>query len=128
MLSWLCHRYGFGTYLHFIEGMLNRETVLESFDIQERLLEEVEETESAVYVDTIISPSMASALAQSLQVPGVSGMENNTILFEFSVDDPPEVLEEVIKGLIMASAPRMNRLILRHSDHFFGKRKTSTSG
>ena len=50
-------------------------------------------------------------------------MENNTILFEFSVHDPPEVLEEVIKGSIMASAPRMNRLILRHSDHFFGKRK-----
>jgi amino acid transporter len=123
MLSWLCHRYGFGTYLHFIKGMLNRETVLESLAIQERLIEEIEETDSAVYVDTIISPSMASALAQSLQVPGVSGMENNTILFEFSVHDPPEVLEEVIKGLVLASAPRMNRLILRHSDHFFGNRK-----
>ena len=50
-------------------------------------------------------------------------MENNTILFEFSVHDPPEVLEEVIRGIVMASAPRMNRLVLRHSDHFFGNRK-----
>jgi len=123
MLSWLCHRYGFGTYLHFIKGMLNRETVVESLEIQERLIDGIEETDSAVYVDTIISPSMASALAQSLQVPGVSGMENNTILFEFSVHDPPEVLEEVIRGIVMASAPRMNRLVLRHSDHFFGNRK-----
>ena len=91
MLSWLCHRYGFGTYLHFIKGMLNRETFLESQGVQDRLIEGIEETDSAIYVDTIISPSMASALAQSLQVPGVSGMENNTILFEFSVHDPPEV-------------------------------------
>jgi amino acid transporter len=123
MLSWICHRYGFGTYLHFIEGMLNRETYLESQGIQDRLIEGIEETDSAIYVDTIISPSMASALAQSLQVPGVSGMENNTILFEFSTHDPPEVHEEVMSGCLLASAPRMNRLVLRHSDHFFGNRK-----
>jgi amino acid transporter len=123
MLSWLCHRYGFGTYLHFIEGMLNRETFLQSQGVQDRLIEGIEETDSAIYVDTIISPSMASALAQSLQVPGVSGMENNTILFEFSTHDPNEVHEEVMDGCLLASAPRMNRLVLRHSDHFFGNRK-----
>jgi amino acid transporter len=123
MLSWLCHRYGFGTYLHFIKGMLNRETFLQSQKVQERLIEGIEETDSAIYVDTIISPSMASALAQSLQVPGVSGMENNTILFEFSIHDSPEVLEEVMSGCALASAPGMNRLVLRHSDHFFGNRK-----
>jgi amino acid transporter len=124
MLSWLCHRYGFGTYLHFIKGMLNRENIQESRVILNRLIEGIEETDSAIYVDTIISPSMASALAQSLQVPGVSGMENNTILFEFSKHDPPEVLDEVFKGCALASAPRMNRLVLRHGDHFFGNRKT----
>jgi len=124
MLSWLCHRYGFGTYLHFIRGMLNRENIRESRAVVGRLIEGIEETDSAIYVDTIISPSMASALAQSLQVPGVSGMENNTILFEFSLHDPPEVLEEVMRGCSLASAPGMNRLILRHGDHFFGNRKT----
>jgi amino acid transporter len=123
MLSWLCHRYGFGTYLHFHKGMLNRDTYLESQVVQDRIIEGIEETDSAIYVDTIISPSMASALAQSLQVPGVSGMENNTILFEFSVHDPPDVLDEVMGGCMLASAPRMNRLVLRHSDHFFGNRK-----
>jgi amino acid transporter len=124
MLSWLCHRYGFGTYLHFIQGMLNRENIQESRKILSRLIEGIEETDSAIYVDTIISPSMASALAQSLQVPGVSGMENNTILFEFSRHDGPEVLDEVLRGCALASAPRMNRLILRHGDHFFGNRKS----
>jgi len=124
MLSWICHRYGFGTYLHFIKGMLNRENIRESRKIVGRLIEGIEETDSAIYVDTIISPSMASALAQSLQVPGVSGMENNTILFEFSNHDSQEVMEEVLRGCILASAPGMNRLILRHGDHFFGNRKT----
>jgi len=123
MLSWLCHRYGFGTYLHFIKGMLNRDTFLESQGVQDRLIDGIEETDAAIYVDTIISPSMESALAQSLQVPGVSGMENNTILFEFSVHDSPDVLEEVMSGCLLASAPGMNRLVLRHSDHFFGNRK-----
>jgi len=124
MLSWICHRYGFGTYLHFIEGRLNRENILESRKVLARLIEGIEETDSAIYVDTMISPSMASALAQSLQVPGVSGMENNSILFEFSRHDPPEVLEEVVRGCALAYAPRMNRLVLRHGDHFFGNRKT----
>jgi solute carrier family 12 sodium/potassium/chloride transporter 2 len=124
MLSWLCHRYGFGTYLHFIEGMLNRENIKESRTVLSRLIEGIEETDSAIYVDTIISPSMASALAQSLQVPGVSGMENNTILFEFSKHDDSTVMDEVLRGCALASAPRMNRLILRHGEHFFGNRKT----
>ena len=78
-------------------------------------------------MDTIISPSMASALAQSLQVPGVSGMENNTILFEFSVHDPPEVLEEVQRDR-MASAPRMNRLSSATRTTSSEIERTSTSG
>jgi solute carrier family 12 sodium/potassium/chloride transporter 2 len=123
MLSWLCHRYGFGTYLHFIQGMLNRENIQESRSVLSRLIEGIEETDSAIYVDTIISPSMASALAQSLQVPGVSGMENNSILFEFSRHDPPAVMEEVLRGCALAAAPRMNRLVLRHGEQFFGNRK-----
>jgi hypothetical protein len=63
-------------------------------------------------------------LAQSLQMPGVSGMENNTILFEFSVHDPDEVLDEVVAGSQMSGIPRMNRLVLRHGENFFGARKT----
>jgi hypothetical protein len=50
-------------------------------------------------------------------------MENNTILFEFGVHDPPEVLDEVVAGTAMAGVPRMNRLVLRHGDNFFGARK-----
>jgi len=123
MMEWLCHRYGFGTYLHYIPGRLVAETFQESQAVQERLIQSMAERKGAIYVDTMISPSMASALAQSLQMPGVSGMENNTILFEFGSHDSPAVLDEVREGCAMAGVPEMNRLVLRHGDNFFGARK-----
>jgi amino acid transporter len=124
LLEWLCHRYGFGTYLHYIPGKLEPASFQESRRIQRRLVRAMQDRKGAIFVDTMISPSMASALAQSLQMPGVSGMENNTILFEFGVHDPDEVLDEVVAGSLMAGVPRMNRLVLRHGENFFGARKT----
>ena len=124
ILEWLCHRYGFGTYLHYILGKLEPSSFGESREVQARLVEFMEDRKGAIYVDTMISPSLASALAQSLQMPGVSGMENNTILFEAGVHDGPTVLDEAISGLALAGVPRMNRLVLRHGDNFFGARKS----
>jgi amino acid transporter len=123
LLEWLCHRYGFGTYLHYIPGMLEPASFQESRRIRKRLIRTMEDRKGAIFVDTMISPSMASALAQSVQMPGVSGMENNTILFELSVNDPEDVLDEVVAGCLMAGVPRMNRLVLRHGENFFGARK-----
>ncbi len=124
LMDWLCHRHGFGTYLHYIPGLLDRVNVHEAGEIQERLVRTMEERRGGIYVDTMISPSMASALAQSLQMPGVSGMANNTILFEYGVHDEEEVLEEAVMGLELAGATRMNRLVLRHGENFFGARKS----
>ena len=66
----------------------------------------------------MVSPSMSSALAQTLQAPGVSGMENNTVLFEMSVHDEPSIAADVLKECKLAAA-RMNLLVLRHTDRFF---------
>ena len=57
-------------------------------------------------------------------MPGVSGMENNTILFEVGTHDPEEVLDEIMAGLSMSGVPGMNRLVLRHGGNFFGGRRT----
>lgn len=122
LLKWLCHRHGFGTYLHHVEGLLTDETLAESRRVHDRLVRQTERAGSAIYVDTIISPSMRTALAQALQLPGVSGMENNTIAFEFSRHDGDGVLEEVRDGLRLARVTGMNRLVLRHGDHHFGDR------
>lgn len=123
-LVWLCHRYGVGTYLHHIVGLLDGSTVRQAQRDKERLLASASEREAAIFVDTMVSPSMASALAQSLQMPGISGMENNTVLFEFSVHDAPTVAEEIREGCGMAVVAGMNRLVLRHGDHFFGARRS----
>lgn len=122
MLTWLCHRYGVGTYLHFMPGHMNQQNHLESRKIKERLLETVRSRRSSVFVETMISPSMRTALAQSLQVPGVSGVENNTAMFEISTHDSDEQLPELIDGCNMAWAAGMDALVLRHGEHFFGAR------
>lgn len=124
LLEWLCHRYGFGTYLHHIPGMLTPDTFRESRVVQEHLVRAERDRRGAIYMDTMVSPSMASALAQSLQMPGVSGMENNTILFELADHDGDEVVQEVLAGLRLSAASRMNRLVLRHGENFFGSHKS----
>jgi amino acid transporter len=123
LLEWLGYRYGFGTYLHHVKGLLDAETVEEARETQARLVSLASQRRGAVFVDTMVSPSMRSALAQSLQMPGISGMDNNTVLFESSIHDPPSVLEEVRDGCRLASVAQMNRLVLRHTDHFFGNRR-----
>jgi amino acid transporter len=123
LLEWLCNRYGFGTYFHHIQGRLVEEKFEESQEVRERLIQSMSERRGAIYMDAMISPSMTSALAQSLQMPGVSGMANNTLLMEFGRHDPPEVLDEVADGMLMAGVPRMNRLVLRHGENFFGTRR-----
>ena len=123
-LEWLCHRYGFGTYFHHIEGRLDKENYEASQEVRDRLIEVMHQRKGAIYMDAVISPSMTSALGQGLQMPGISGMENNALLLEFGRYDPPEVLDEVVDGMLMAGVPHMDRLVLRHGDNFFGTRKS----
>lgn len=121
-LTWLCHRYGFGTYIHFIRGHLTPDTFAESREALQRMIRGVNGERSSIYLDTMISPSMTSALAQSLQLPGVSGMENNTALFECELEDGDDILAEVHGGSRLAGITRMNTLVLRHGALHFGRR------
>ncbi len=123
-MRWLCHRYGFGTYLHYIKGHLDAEAYAESQQIKGRLARLARQQRSSVFMDTIVSPSMTSALAQSLQVPGVSGLSNNTVMFEFARTDPDSVAKEVAQNCLFASSVRSTLLVLRHGDLHFGERKT----
>ncbi|MDX2444285.1 MAG: hypothetical protein QNK30_10855 [Bacteroidales bacterium] len=87
LLNWISYRYGFGTYIHLIEGYYSTATHKESKVVMDRLIDKSEQENSHLYIDTIISPSYTSAIAQIIQLPGISGMENNMILFEFSKSD-----------------------------------------
>jgi len=123
-LAWLCYRYGVGTYIHYMKGHLNADTFKESKKVLARLLNAVKQRQSAIYVDTMISPSLRTALGQAVQLPGVSGTENNCMLSEFTIEDPPDVLAEVEEACQMASAARVSSLVLRHGDRFFGQRES----
>lgn len=89
LLDWISNTYGFSTYLHKVEGYFSSETAEIAKKEQERLLEEIKEYDS-VFIDTIISPSYTTAIAQAIQIPGVSGLENNIVLFEFDKSDVDE--------------------------------------
>ena len=122
MLHWLCHRYGFGTYVHFIKGKLSSSTFFESKTVKERLLQMARKQNSAVYMDTVVSPSITSALAQALQVPGVSGMSNNSILFEFTQQDSSDVVKSIVDQCKFSANTDMTLMVLRHCETHFGNR------
>ncbi|UCG28144.1 MAG: hypothetical protein JSV24_01945, partial [Bacteroidales bacterium] len=95
LLSWISNKYGFGTYIHLIEGYYSKATHNDSLDILQQLVKKSEDEQSKVYIDTVISPSYTSAIAQIIQLPSISGMENNMILFEFDKEKPVN-LEQII--------------------------------
>ena len=90
LLRWISHKYGFGTYIHLIEGYLSKQTSKESREVLARLINMASATKNKVYLDTLISPSYTSAIAQVVQLSGISGKGNNMILFEFSRTEPEQ--------------------------------------
>jgi len=44
-----------------------------------------------VYVDTVVSPSNTSAIVQAIQLPGIAGMENNMLIYDFDKEEPDEL-------------------------------------
>jgi hypothetical protein len=86
------------------------------------LIEQTTESQAGIYVDTIISPSFKTAVAQIVQIPGIAGMENNTILFEFHEDKHSDI-EEIIGGCHFAAVVDYNIAVLRSSERHFGYKK-----
>lgn len=113
MLNWVSFKYGFGTYLHRIEGLYSVETNLQAEKELTKLISYYGH-ESHVYIDTIISPSYTSAIAQSIQIPGISGMENNMIILEFDKDSPAE-LNQILSNYTLVNSGRFDICILGSS-------------
>ncbi len=119
LLRWISHYYGFGTFIHFIKGLLNEETNKEAHDKLKQLIVQSRASKSGIYVDTIISPSFRTAVAQIVQIPGISGMDNNSMLFEFHEDDHDEI-NDIIDGCQFAALVDYNICVLRSSERHFG--------
>lgn len=110
ILNWISYRYGFGTYMHVIHGYYSKKTAELASTELDRLIDKFKRFKSHVYVDTIISPSYTSAISQSIQIPGIAGMENNMVIFEFSKENPDD-LDEILDNYALVNAGNFDVLI-----------------
>lgn len=122
LLRWISQRYGFGTYIHLIKGYLSRQTGAAARESKERLIRMIEASESNMYVDTLVSPSYTSSVAQVIQLPGMAGADNNLILFEFSKDSKDNLVD-IIDNFKLIKAVDFDILLLGSSHRGFGMKK-----
>lgn len=122
LLRWISQKYGFGTYIHQIEGYLSKQTNKEAKECKERLIQMTEKTDSQIYVDTLVSPSYTSAIAQVIQLPGMAGTENNLLLFEFSKNEPEE-LTQITDNFKLIRSVEFDLMVLSTCERGFGMRK-----
>lgn len=119
ILRWIAHKYGFGTYIHLIKGYLSKQTNIEARYCRERLVKMAQASESNIYVDTLISPSYTSSIAQVIQLPGMAGTENNLILFEYSKNNP-ENLSDIVENYKLINSVAFDMIVLGSSEKGFG--------
>ncbi len=112
LLNWLSYKYGFGTFIHLIHGYFSKASYKEAQNDQNKLINQFGKIENHVYVDTIISPSYTSAIAQAVQLPGIAGMENNMLIFDSDVNDP-DGLRRILENYALVNAGNFDVVILR---------------
>jgi amino acid transporter len=122
LVRWISHRYGFGTYLHYINGYVSRESNMEAKDVMTRLIDRAEISNSNVYLDTIISPTFSNAVSQAVQMPSVSGKESNMFLYEFS-RSTGTCPEEILESMHIVKACDFDICVLGSSEKGFGYQK-----
>jgi len=119
LLRWLSYKIGFGTYIHHSDGYLSVDSTEESKENLQRLIKMTKVSDSSVFVDTLINPSYSSSLSQVLQMPGISGKENNMVLFEYS-KGREDNLNDIIENMGLVKSVRFDTCILASSEKEFG--------
>ncbi len=122
LLKWISHHYGFGTMIHLIPGKLNKDTVRKGKRVNRRLVEQLVESKANYTVNAMVSPSFTSAIAQAVQISGMSGLDNNSIMFEFYKADQSE-LNDIKIGCKLAENMGFNLFVLRFTGHNFGYKR-----
>ena len=119
LLKWLSHYYGFGTLMNVHIGDTDKKTLRNAKRTQKELVEQINTSKSNYSVTTIVSPTMKNAMIPIVQYPDVSGLDNNTILFEFHTNRTEE-LEEIVENCKLVYPMRFNICVLRATEHNFG--------
>jgi amino acid transporter len=111
LLNWISYRFGFGTYIHLIKNFYSKSVHKESQQILQQLIKQFKGSGNHVYIDTLISPSYTSAIAQAIQLPGISGMENNMLILEYA-KARPDNLDAIIENYALVNAGNFDVCIL----------------
>ena len=123
LLRWISHRHGFGHFIQFVQGEYSFTEEIEARLQVGRLIARTEVSGAGIFVDSLICPSFQMALAQTLQMPGISGLPNNCVLLEFDKEHPEEI-KETVQGACLAEESMFNVLILRSTNYRFGYRSS----
>ena len=115
LLSWISDTYGFGTYIHLLKDYFNAESKHKAEDLQIELLKKGNVQKSSLYIDTLISPSYTSAIAQTIQLPSISGLKYNMILFEYNKHKPEELVR-IIENIKLSKSANMDVCIFRFEE------------
>lgn len=113
LLNWISYKYGFGTYIHLIEDYFSKSSNQKSVEVLDKLID-IADDKSNVYLDTIISPSYTSAIAQTIQLPSISGLPNNMIIFEFDKENPVN-LKQISENIPLVKAGNLDICVLGSS-------------
>lgn len=123
MLRWIAYKYGFGTYIHHIAGHISTEAAEVAEQCLERMIALSSQAESNVYVDTFVCSTFQEAVAAIIQLPGMSGKENNMIMFEFE-KSAPKNLDSIAENFSLVHATGFDTCVLGSSDRNFGYKRT----
>ena len=123
LLRWICHRHGFGHFLQFLQAGYSSLSDTQARARVDRLIQRTEVSGAGIFVDSVVCPTFQLAIAQTLQMPGISGLPNNCLLLEFQRENPDE-LDEVEQGVRLAADLMFNVLVLRSTEYRFGYRSS----
>ncbi|MCR9063092.1 MAG: amino acid permease [Cytophagales bacterium] len=122
LTRWISHKYGFGTYIHHIDGYLSKQSHLEALQAKNRLIKIADISKSEVYVDAIVNSSFKDSINQVIQLPSISGTENNLMLLDYNRSQVQE-LDVIIENFKLISAVKFDIGILATSERQYGLQK-----
>lgn len=116
-MKWISRKHGFGSYIHWIKSNYSPESAKEAAKTLKRMIHISNVSQSNFFLDTLVAPSYTGSLVQVLQMPGISGKDNNMILLDFergNVKQPAQIVD--------------NYELMRSDSHDICVLSTSTKG
>ncbi|SOE22522.1 Amino acid transporter [Spirosomataceae bacterium TFI 002] len=119
LTCWLSYKYGFGTYIHHMDGYFSKQSNSEAKEIKKRMIKMARASRSEVYIDTLINPDISGSISQVVQLPSISGTENNMLLFDHSRSNPSQI-KSVVDNFKLIQAADFDIGVLSSSPRKFG--------